>query len=159
MKKNIYLLICLAGLAGCASLDDFKKMSPADRARKVCDSKAAGTNKTIESYIAQTKEINAALARGYRIHKVCVEVEKKGPPSVICSKSANGAVNCEQSTPRRHETVCTESPVALSYELEKDKLNSLKALIAETDSRRVRDWQACYERVLVMSPEQAYEEY
>ncbi len=146
-------------LAGCTTLEDFQKMSPAQRAQKVCSQQAEPLDRQIRELRNAVADVNAAMAAGYRLHRSCQDVERFGPKQVTCTTTNNGPASttrCTEFRPRRLETVCVDQPVAISFELERDKLNSYTAQLTGAEGQRNTVYGACFQEVVRLSPEEAF---
>lgn len=149
----------LAVLAGCTTLEDFQKMTPEQRAQQVCRQQIAPLDRQAQDLRTGIADVNAALSAGYRLHRSCRDVERYGDKQVTCTTTNNGPASTTQCTefrPRRIETVCTDQPVAISFDLERDKLNSFNAQLASTQASRDAAWSSCFQDVLRLSPEAAF---
>lgn len=152
-------LVVVGWLAGCTTLEDFQKMTPEQRAQAVCSKQAAPLDRQIRDLRAAVADVNAALSAGYRLHRSCRDVERYGDKQVTCTTTHNGPASTTQCTefrPRRIETVCNDQPVAISFELERDKLNSYNAQLAGAESQRNASYGACFQEAVRLSPEEAF---
>lgn len=88
-RTGILLMLAL-WLSACASVESFRKMTPAQRAREVCtgiDSYTALEREERE-HARKAAEIRQVLDRGYRLHESCRTVEASKAPEIVCPSSA-----------------------------------------------------------------------
>ncbi len=159
--RTLWVLVGLATvlLVGCTTLEDFQKMTPEQRAQRVCSQQIAPLDRQVQDLRAGIADVNAALSAGYRLHRSCRDVERYGDKQVTCTTSNTGpssTTKCTEYRPRRIETVCTDQPVAISFDLERDKLNSFSAQLAGAEAQRHAAWSSCTQDVVRLSPEAAY---
>lgn len=85
---------------GCASLDDFKKMSPLQRAEKVCGKQARNNqnNNEIDRLKSAAQEITLNINRGYELQENCTYVERMEPTTFRCSSSTGLSSYCREDT-------------------------------------------------------------
>lgn len=162
MKKNAYAIILASTLlTGCASIEDFRKMTPDERANMVCeaDSRLRQLRKEKDLLTQSIQSSQEALSRGYRLHRECKEHRGNmaiRPPS---ARKHAGKPICKEHRPVSTRTECNDIPVAIDSKLEKENIRnwtkSTRQLDKETRSVRT----ACYSRIVKMTPEQAYEHY
>jgi len=158
--RKLLLLACFLGvLTGCTTLEDFQKMTPEQRAQQVCNQQVAPLDRQAQDLRAGIADVNAALSAGYRLHRSCRDVARYGDKQVTCTTSNNGPTSttkCTEFRPQRIETVCTDQPVAISFDLERDKLNSFTAQLAGAEAQRNAAWSSCFQDVVRLSPEAAF---
>ena len=161
MKKNAYAIILASTLlTGCASIEDFRKMTPDERANMVCeaDRRLRQLRKEKDLLTQSIQSSQEALSRGYRLHRECKDIEVYGDSTTVC-KEIRGKTICKEHRPVSTRTECNDIPVAIDSKLEKENIRnwtkSTRQLDKETRSVRT----ACYSRIVKMTPEQAYEHY
>lgn len=89
-RTGILLMLAL-WLSACASVESFRKMTPAQRAREVCtgiDSYTA-LERDEREHARKAAEIRQVLDRGYRLHESCRTVEASKAPEIVCPSSAS----------------------------------------------------------------------
>src|SRR6476469_7189686 len=120
MHFRKYVLLPVVFLSACTTVKDFQNMTADQRAVKVCKTQRGVQELTqqkqgLENGIADSQ---AALARGYRIHRQCEKVKVYGDSKTTCS-TVGSQTTCQQTRPESNENRCTETPVSLNLELEK----------------------------------------
>ncbi len=158
--KRIALFMAALTLAGCTTVDDFRKMSAQDRAARVCDRDPTvrSLRASRQSYVVGIQSAQEALGRGYRIHRQCQMVEVPTGKQSICEKHGDQTVCREVSNTRREER-CTETPVAIQADNERRNVAEWSAAVAGLDSQIRGTYDLCYDRVFHMTPEQAFKLY
>ena len=160
----IILSLVLVG-AGCTTLNDFKQMSPHQRAQVVCSNQQnfRQLSSQVNSLQRDINFIERRLARGYAIHRQCHEVTVERPSSrgtrTECYQRGDRVV-CEERTPppiRRNETRCVDTPVAIDANHERANLQRLQQQLTNVNSQRGRTFNSCYNQVIHMTPEQAFQ--
>ncbi len=150
-------------LSACASLDDFQQMDTQTRTEYVCERDRLVSHQ--RDKLAEVKntiaEIEQALLNGYRLVEACTETIVESSETVCVSSQVNGQLvtTCTATEEPTLEKICTDTPVAIDGELEKEKLVEWQKeqLYAE---RRVNDaYMACFNEVGSMTAEQAYDYY
>ena len=154
------LLFALLLLFGCTTVSDFQKMSPHERAVAVCkrqkDLQSIGSQ--ISSLQNSINDSQSVLARGYRVHQQCRQVEVYGDSSVTCNRFGS-QVTCDESRPKSYKTECTETPVSINPDLEKENIRNWSQSIESLKAQGKEKAQKCYQFIYPMSPEQAYKYY
>ena len=157
MRNITLLLFSSLTLLACTTVDDFRKMTPHQRAEKVCL-----RQKNIENIMQQKSSLNAAIAdsqlalsSGYRVHKQCYEVEVPGDTKTEC-KDWYGKLQCTTSTKRKYRTQCDEKPVSISPELERSNIQSWSLNLRNVESNLQTTWSNCYTGMINLTPEEAY---
>lgn len=147
-------------LTGCTSVTDFKKMSPDERAKKVCLNQKIIKNYSRQIELNQSKvaDSQAALDKGYRVHQQCEQVKFYGDAATTCS-TLGDFVNCQTSRPTSYETRCNESPVSINPDLERSNIAQRLQTVASLKEAARHELQRCYQAVYRMSPEDAYKYY
>ncbi len=147
-------------VSACTTVDDFRKMSPAERASRVCN-----RQQNIKSLVTERDRLATAiqatqadLGRGYKVHRQCSQVKVYGNPTTSCQKAGN-QINCTEYRPESYTTQCQELPVSLNAELEKEKIQSWSIAHQDTVQRLQFEWQKCNESMVRLTPEEAYEHY
>ena len=121
MKKNAYAIILASTLlTGCASIEDFRKMTPDERANMVCeaDSRLRQLRKEKDLLTQSIQSSQEALSRGYRLHRECKNIEVYGDSTTVC-KETRGKTICKEHRPVSTRTECNDIPVAIDSELDK----------------------------------------
>lgn len=157
---NRILGLLLVFIAGCTTVDDFKKMSPSERARQVCE-----RQKNIKDVLNEKKTLATAiagsqtdLARGYKIHRQCQQVKVYGNATAVC-QTVGMQTSCTESRPESYETRCKETPVSINPELEKQNIQNWTQALTVVDQRLKVAWNQCFTSVEKMSPEEAYKHF
>lgn len=157
------LIILALWLSACASVESFRKMTPAQRAREVCtgiDSYTALEREERE-HARKAAEIRQVLDRGYRLHESCRTVEASKAPEIVCPSSASrsGDTRCSKEQNGKYKRICRDIPVPIDGALEKEKLAEHDAQARARATEKNQLYQRCYTQVLPMSAEQAYDYY
>ena len=161
ISQRTQLALALVFLvSACTTVDDFRKMSPAERASRVCN-----RQQNIQSLMTERDRLAAAiqaaqtdLGRGYKVHRQCSQVKVYGNPTTSCQKYGN-QLNCTEYRPESYTTQCQELPVSLNPELEKEKIQSWSIAHQDTVQRLQIEWQRCNGSMVNLTPEEAYEHY
>ena len=160
-------------LSGCVSVDDFRKMGPAERSHFVCQrySEVRQLDAEIDALSADIVEIEEALHRGYRIHTSCKQepvtasTTSKKKVKSKCTPDGRGGMVCEEEEivtddPKtEYRTVCEETPVAIDSEFEEEKLRRYDWELDDLAAIRDEVYGACILEVNRMSAEEAYDFY
>ena len=154
------LIIATLLLCGCTTVSDFQKMSAHERAVAVCK-----RQKDLQSIANQISNLQSgindsqsALARGYRVHQQCRQVEVYGNASVTCNRFGS-QVTCNETRQKSYETRCTETPVSINPELEKENIRNWSQSVESLRAQAKEKAQKCYQFIYPLSPEQAYKYY
>lgn len=144
-------------LSGCVSLSDFQTMSAHERAFTVCelDYEVRSIRREIAALDGSIQDAEMALGRGYRVHEQCREVEVYGNATQVCEQRGPRTV-CTEHRPVHTRTECLETPVSLNLALEKENIQIWSQSKTALQKREKSLYQACYDRVYPLSPEQAY---
>lgn len=157
------LLILALWLSACASVESFRKMTPAQRAREVCAGIDAYTQLDSDEreHARKAAEIRQVLDRGYRLHESCRTVEASKAPEIVCPSSASrsGDTRCSKEQNGKYKRICRDIPVPIDGALEKEKLAEHDAQARARATEKNQLYQRCYTQVLPMSAEQAYDYY
>lgn len=161
-RTGILLMLAL-WLSACASVESFRKMTPAQRAREVCtgiDSYTALEREERE-HARKAAEIRQVLDRGYRLHESCRTVEASKAPEIVCPSSASrsGDTRCSKEQNGKYKRICRDIPVPIDGALEKEKLADHETQARARATEKNQLYQRCYTQVLPMSAEQAYDYY
>lgn len=159
-SRSACFLTLVGLLPACTTLDDFRKMTPDQRARMVCDQQTVvkDYDKQIGQLSGQISESQIALSRGYKLHKQCHQIKTYGNPTTSCTTHGN-QTTCKESRPESYETRCTETPVPINPELEHNNINLWSMSISTLQQSREQEWLRCYDATFRMSPEEAYNHY
>jgi len=159
---RIYLLlpVILTVLLGCASVDDFRAMSSSERAQFMCQrsDRISSIKNELRDLEIELSVSHAALARGYRIHRSCNEVEVPNSAPISCMRMGM-MVNCNPVGGNSKETRCSEVPVSINVDHEKDKVRSLENTIESLRNRLSNEWRECTNYISRLSPEEAHRLY
>ncbi len=160
---KIYIFITLALLllvTGCTTVDDFRKMPPSERAKRVCERRQNIVNLLKQKTTLSTAIQNSYtdLGRGYKLHQQCQQVKVYGQATATC-QNLNGFVSCSENRPESYETRCIESPVAINPELERQNIQSWSETLARTDQDIKNEWQSCTRYIGNMTADEAYTHY
>lgn len=160
-----WMAVCLATVwaSACTSLDEFKTWSPERRADDVCKNRSdlrgmREQQRSLELGIAKTHE---ALTRGYHLHTQCRNVVVHGPLVEKCvssrkDKDAEPKRTCTLVPSERIVNECSDTPVPLSAEVEKEKIQQWTANLAQSRAQEAGIYAACVQQVMGMSAEEAY---
>ena len=170
MRGICKILFFIGGalLGGCASLDDFRGMSPSERADYVCDRHYDVKQLDAEIAAAESEiaDISAALARGFRLHRYCKQIPVKRKTREKCSteqqnsESGGGEVEvCEEISEIKHEEFCEDIPVPIDGEFERDKRDRRRGELRNLENELARVFTACTNEVRQMSAERAFDYY
>lgn len=159
MKMAIIFCCLSLFLSGCAaSLDDFQGMSTSERADYIC-----GENEQVQYLGSQVKNTSAlvddtetAIARGYRIHKSCQRIPTVVP---VMDCSSIGYFSCSTTTNTVYNTVCSEAPVAIDGDLEKEKLSGYRVQLESVGEKYFNILSQCRSPLLNMTAEEAFSFY
>lgn len=161
MKKQfIITFVVLFAIVGCTTVDDFRKMSPSERARRVCIKSPNIVNLTTQK-TTLSESIRAAqidLGRGYKVHKQCRQVKVYGQTTTTC-QNFGGIVRCTEDRPESFETRCTESPVVINPELERQNIQSWSQTLIRTEQNLTTEWNYCNQWIGRMTADEAYGYY
>jgi len=163
-KYFAVIVASIISMCGCATVDTFQKMNSAERAHYVCsrDNIYERLNNDELSQRARIDDISSTLARGYRVHKSCRTVKVEKPGTVSCKSSDAGAytnTDCRQKTNTTYENVCTETPVSIDSNLEKENLKVSRDLMERAMIEKNNIYSLCYSMIEPMSAEQAFSYY
>ncbi len=155
--KTILLATLGSMVTACTTLEDFQKMNPDQRARMVCDQHTIvrNYNQQINQLSDQINESQLALSRGYKLHKQCHQVKVYGNPTTTCTTHGN-QTTCKETRPESYETQCTETPVPINPDLERNNINLWSMSIGSLQQNRDLEWRRCYDSIYMMPPEEAY---
>ena len=158
MRSTLILLSSLLLLTGCATkVSDFAKMTPDQRATKTC--------RNAQELIELAKEVRnlqqslsvseGNVARGYALHTECTNYQVPDSSDTNCTYDM-GVVHCSSQNHTRTQRQCRDVPVPINIEWEQKKLDSAKELMQSRYDYGCSLYGACYEKVLQMSPNQAF---
>jgi hypothetical protein len=162
MSKFLLLLFSTLFLTACTTVNDFRNMTPHDRAEKICLKQA-----NVKALMEQRSNLNAAildsqnaLSRGYRIHRQCYQVEVPGDSKTTCTSGFYGLpATCTTKTERRNKTQCDEKPVSISPDLERKNIDSWSSSLRVTENNLQSTWQSCYRSIVNLSADEAFKFY
>lgn len=109
IARDSLLLISIVLLTGCASLDDFKKMTPSQRAERVCTKQARNSYESneIDRLESVVRELGVKINTGYTVHERCTWVEREKSSRLSC-RTINGYTSCSDSSSRGSVYSCAE---------------------------------------------------
>ncbi len=137
-------------LNGCTSLEDFQKMSPESRAHKTCknDVTVRHYNSQVHQLSNEINQIDALLLKGYKTRENCTtityEKTSEGKPTNLIKK------------------ICTEVIIPISdyvYKFEEGRKANLAIELEEAKNRKQTNFDQCFEKVVSMSAEQAFNRF
>lgn len=160
MKKFFAPWVALF-LGGCASLEDFRAMPPADRAEYVCERhwetrQIAADLDSAESFAADSE---IALSRGYRLHRACELVPVVVSTTERCKTEEDGEKVCKEVSELSHKEVCKDQPVAIDGPFEQEKLAGYRRQIGELQAEYDAAYNSCFAKVRAMGAEEAFDFY
>ena len=164
-KLSAAALLLLTG--GCASVEDFRAMTPAERADYVCDRRR--DVQRLDSQISDTEsaiaETSSAIAAGYRLHRSCKQVPVTRTTEERCTtekaeKEGDADVEvCKETAKISHERVCEEIPVVIDGAFEREKLSDYRRDLRALEDEVGRVFDSCHNEVRGMSADRAFEYY
>lgn len=157
---RISSLLLLFLVTGCVTLDDFRKMSPGERTRQVCQRQESIVTLENEkqSLISAIQQSQMDLARGFKVYRQCFPVKVYGRATVTCRENGS-QVRCIERRPEFYETQCIDTPVGISPELERQNIQVWTHSLANAEQRLYQEWHNCSKSVESMSPEEAFKYY
>lgn len=161
------LIVLITGLIGCTTVQDFRKMTPDERATRVCNRKPHIMRLVSqrESLQASVQSAREALSRGYRIHKQCKQVKVYGDTTTTCTEketfsgSGQRSMVCKESKPESFVEECNETPVSINPDNERLNIQGWLLDLEELQERFAREWDECYQYIRSLSPDEAYKHY
>lgn len=159
------LILLISGLIGCTTVQDFRKMTPDERATRVCNRKPhiARLVSQRESLQLSVQTAREALSRGYRIHKQCKQIKVYGNATTTCTEKeiARGqrSMVCTESKPESFVEECNETPVSINPENERLNIQGWLLDLDVLQERFSREWDECYRYIRSLSPDEAYKQY
>ncbi len=147
-------------VTGCVTLDDFKKMSPGERARQVCERQESVVvlENERQNLSASIQQSQMDLARGYKVFRQCFPVKVYGRATVTCREHGS-QVRCVERRPEYYQTQCVDTPVGISPELERQNIQLWANTLANVEQQLSQAWLSCSKSVESMSAEEAYRYY
>jgi hypothetical protein len=161
--KSLFLITLVLLLGACASLDDFQKMSPDERARKVCEGSSSYGQRasSLRQLNDQIAEKEYALARGFRVYEQCQVMPITVPGNTVdCSNETGEALaicqkrNTSPTTVWRN--VCTQIPVPIDYRYESSAVGDLQMSRESLLEQHEQSTYTCEARIRSLSAERAY---
>ncbi len=167
LRSLFALIVLIAGLIGCTTVQDFRKMTPDERANLVCNKKSHITRLASqkESLQASIQSAREALSRGYRIHKQCKQVKTYGNTVTTCTEketfpgSSQRSMVCTESRPESFVEECNETPVSINPDNERLNIQGWLLDLEELQERFAREWDECDQYIRSLSPDDAYKHY
>lgn len=160
VKRMFVWVAAVIALAGCTTVEDFRKMSAQDRALLVCnrDPEVLRLRESRQSHTDGIRSAQEALGRGYRIHRQCRTVDVPTGSRTLCEKRGEQTLCREEKTTRKEER-CNETPVPIHPDNERRNIAEWTDAGARLDRQSQDAFEQCYDRVFHMTPEQAYQRY
>ncbi len=147
-------LLVLA-LTACTTVDDFRRYTPERRAQLVCERQpeVASLAMRLGTVSRQHADTQAALDRGYHLHRQCHEVR----PAVreVCETQGTRRV-CTTREVGEPRLECREVPVPLVYSLETTKLAAYAQEMNSLSQSHAQAWERCFQHVRTLSAEAAF---
>lgn len=158
--RRVCLLVVPLSLVGCASLSDFQRMLPEQRADLVCASQPDynAAKRALAALDEKISAATAALARGYRVHRQCQQVRVYDDVVTTCTRYGQ-TTQCRQTRPARWEEQCRETPVPIDAKLERDNRTGWQQARQLEQTRMRQLYAQCFARVVKLTPEDAYRLY
>ena len=156
------LLIGMAALlAACTTLDDYRRMTPEQRARHVCarQQRLLEGDAAIEQVRGLIADTELALHRGYRVHSQCRRVELPDNVTQKCTTTSGpkGQTQvCREEREERSRRECTDTVITIDRSLEEANHRSYVQRMADLQARRAADGRQCFDQALRMTPEEAF---
>lgn len=161
--KSLLLTVLVLLLGACASLDDFQKMSPDERARKVCESSSSYRQRatSLRQLNDQIAEKEYVLARGFRVYEQCQVMPITVPGKTVdCSNQTGESLeNCQKQNTQPTtvwRNVCTQVPVPIDYRYESSAVGDLQMSRESLLEQHEQSTYTCEARVRSLSAERAY---
>lgn len=155
---------CLAAaglLAACTTVDDYRRMTPEQRAERVCARNVP--LRELDAAINQTRSMigdtELALHRGYRVHQQCRRVELPDNVTRQCTttQGPKGQTQvCKEEREERSRKECTDTVITIDRALEETNHRSYLQRLAQLQAQRTLDGQRCFDRAVRMTPEEAF---
>lgn len=159
--KTVALMPLLLAAGGCASLKDFEAMTPDGRAVFVCERhpNVASLEVRISHLAAQVNEAEAAVAAGYRLREFCREEPIVTYTEVCEPPDADGGKTCKTTPSVSREIFCEQKPIPIEGEFERKKIRNYRANIRKLNADADKTYSRCYDKILPLSAEDAYDYY
>lgn len=141
--RSFYILLPLALLAGCTTVQDFRNMTPDERAKTVCErDETVRRLKNERNDVAWNIEsAQEEMLRGYTFDEGCQPFQSSG--------------NFDSSPgPYCYNFMRPENP-----RTQKQTLEQWKTTLNQLDEAVKSAWSSCYSRVLKMMPDEAFRQY
>lgn len=157
---TIFSPVFILALSGCTTVDDFKRMTVEERARRVCERQKniVDISQEWKSRRNDIQSANEDLSRGYKIHTQCQQVKVYGQATTSCTRFGS-QVQCSEYRPEKFETRCNESPVSINPELEKRNIQQWMGEVKMLEQKFRNEWQSCTNFISSLTPEGAYRYY
>lgn len=158
--RYLLLIVSVIFILGCTTTNDLRRMTANERATEVCkrQDNLRGLTKQIQELQNSVNESKSALQRGYKIHEQCGRVEIKGDALLSCDKFGSGTY-CNEIQPKSYETRCSEMPVAINPELEKENIKKWSESIDLLKEQIKEKFKDCYRFMYSLTAEEAYKYY
>ncbi len=157
--KKFGVIFAVLFLGGCATLEDFRAMTPPERADYVCQRhwEAGQIRAELDNAESFAADSEIALSRGYRLHRSCELVPVVVAATERCITEEDGARVCRETSELSHKEVCKDEPVAIDGAFEKEKLNGYRKQIRELRAEHDAAFNACVAKVRGMSAADAFD--
>lgn len=158
LPRPTWVLLASAWLlASCVSLDDYRRMSPEERAQRVCRGHPAVRED--DAQIAHTRSLMAdtdqALHRGYRVHTRCNTVDLPDNITQQCSRQG-GTETCREVREARNRKECSDTLLPVDRVAEQANRLRYEQRLSALDLQRNLNWNRCFGQAVLMTPEEAY---
>ena len=173
--KKIVIVLLSFFLSSCMNLKDFQNMSAESRADLICSRNPTVIEsiKNENIYDSAINQTSMDLSRGYKVFTQCREVKIQTPKSIYCNSNTNvrGSYNtpyqanldtttqCEQNNSTSYEQHCTDTPVQIDADLEKEKLVQYQFLKEKATKTKNDAYNTCYRKSIILTPEEAFKAY
>ncbi len=156
-SRYLISLLVLSVASGCASLEDFRKMAPEQRARMVCESRPdyLELQRKIRDFEQRITDIDEALRKGIRNYRQCEQVKVYGDRVTTCTTAGN-TTQCRESRPERFEKRCVDVLVPVDPRQEKENRKEWMAEKNTLQEQAGNIYGSCYKTVVKMNAEDAY---
>jgi hypothetical protein len=163
MRQLLTVLVLGSLLSACASLDDFQQMDTKTRTDFVCerDDQVENAIQQVQAAEQRLAEIETDLANGYKLVATCTTTTFELPPRLCTTVETNGqtVTTCQQGQDPLLKKVCTETPVGIDSQLEKQHRREYQLQHLQRQKQVDKAYMACFNKVGGMNAEQAYQHY
>ena len=163
MKQCLMILVITSLLGACTSLDDFQNMGTQTRTEYVCqrDNQVQNYRQQVQATQERLAEIEMDLANGYKLVETCSTTKYEYPQKFCTTVETSGqtVTTCQEGAEPLLKTVCTETPVGIDSQLEKEHRREYQMQHLQRQQQADGAYMACFNKVGAMNPEQAYQHY